>query len=184
MILKWQKSLENPNIAGRRTVEAIRPCLSQWIDGVKREGIIYRMTQVLSGHGCFGEFLCRIGKERTAECHHCDHPHDLAQHTLEVCPAWAAERAELMVAVGADLSLPAVIRAMIGRAEAWKAVSFCGRVMLRKEDAERVRRGEGRRRANPPLPRDGGMPPPAGPPPKRRRHYSPRRPLPRTNGRG
>jgi len=76
------------------------------------------MTQVLSGHGCFGEFLCRISKEHTAECHHCDHPHDSAQHTLEACPAWAAERTDLVVAVGADLSLPAVVGAMVGNGRA------------------------------------------------------------------
>jgi len=50
--------------------------------------------------------------------------------------AWAAERADLVAAVGADLSLPAVVTATVGRAEAWRAVSFCGKVMLRKEDAE------------------------------------------------
>jgi len=98
-ILEWQRSLEDPRIAGKRIVEAIRPCLPDWIDRVKREGITYRMTQVLIGHGCFGEYLCRIGKERTAECHHCGHPHDSAQHTLEFCPAWAAERADLTTAV-------------------------------------------------------------------------------------
>jgi len=80
MVLKWQQSLEDPNVAGKRTVEAIRPCLPEWIDRIKKEGITYRMTQVLSGHGCCGEFLYRIGKERTAECHHCGHPHDSAQH--------------------------------------------------------------------------------------------------------
>jgi len=72
---------------------------------------------------CSGEFLCRIGKERTAECHHCDHLHDSAQHTLEACPVWAAERAELVVTVRADISLPAVIRAMVGGRGAWRAVS-------------------------------------------------------------
>jgi len=169
MVLEWQRSLEDPHIAGKWTVEAIRPFLPEWIEKVKREGITYRMTQMLTGHGCFGEYLCRVGKERTAECHHCGHPHDSAQHTLESCLAWAAERANLVTAVGADLSLPAVIAAMIGSGEAWKAVSsFCGKVMLQKEDAERERRGEGRRRgASPNPPKDGGnMPPPdRGPPP-------------------
>jgi len=127
------------------------------------------MTQVLTGHGCFGEYLCRIGKERTAECHHCGHPHDSAQHTLESCSVWAAERADLTAAVGADLSLPTVIRAMVGSGEAWKAMSsFCSKVMLQKEDAERERRGRGRRRgASPNPPRDGGMPLPDGGPPPR-----------------
>jgi len=86
-----------------------------------------------------------------------------------------------VAAVGADLSLPTVIRAMVGSGEAWKAMSsFCGKVMLQKEDSERERRGEGRRRgASPNPPRDGGMPPPdRGPPPRRRRHHSPHRPPP------
>jgi len=125
MILEWQRSLEDPRIAGKRTVEAIRPCLPDWIDRVKREGITYRMTQLLTGHGCFGEYLCRIGKKCTAECHHCGHSHNSAQHTLEFCPVWAAERADLTTVVGADLSLPTVIRAMVGSGEAWKAMSFC-----------------------------------------------------------
>jgi len=53
MILEWQRSLEDPHIAGRRTVEAIRPVLPEWVERVKREGITYRMTQALTGHGCF-----------------------------------------------------------------------------------------------------------------------------------
>ncbi|XP_025264637.1 uncharacterized protein LOC112638003 [Camponotus floridanus] len=121
------------------------------------------MTQVLTGHGCFGEYLCRIGKERTERCHHCACPRDSAQHTLEICPAWAAERADLIAEVGQDLTLSAVITAMTERVEAWRAVSsFCGKVMARKKDAERVRRGEGgRHRATQHPPRDGGaMPPP------------------------
>ena len=32
----------------------------------------YRVTQVLTGHGCFGEYLLRIRKKDTARCHHCD----------------------------------------------------------------------------------------------------------------
>jgi len=184
MVLEWQRSLGHPHIAGKRTVEAIRPVLPEWVERVKRGGITYRMTQVLTGHGCFGEYLCRIGKERTTKCHHCGHPHDSARHTLEFCPA--AERAILVAAVGADLSLPAVINAMVGSGEAWQAMSsFCGKVMLQKEDAERQRRGEGRRRGAPPDPQgDGGMPPPdGGPSPRRRRHHSPHRP-PQNNTRG
>jgi len=61
MILEWQKDLEDPHTPGRRTVEAIGPLLPEWLEGVKREGITYRMTLMLSGHGCFGEYLCRIG---------------------------------------------------------------------------------------------------------------------------
>ena len=30
----------------------------------------YRMTQVLTGHGMFGEYLMKIGRETTDICHH------------------------------------------------------------------------------------------------------------------
>jgi len=41
-----------------------------------RGGISYRSAQLLTGHGCFGEFLQWIGRERTAECHHYTPGHD------------------------------------------------------------------------------------------------------------
>src|SRR5436190_740793 len=51
-----------------------------------------RMTQVLSGHGCFREYLRRIGKEAPARCHHCpkgQREEDSARHTLLECVAWS-----------------------------------------------------------------------------------------------
>ncbi|XP_011858156.1 PREDICTED: uncharacterized protein LOC105555722 [Vollenhovia emeryi] len=121
---------------------AILPCLDEWLDRSWSRAS-YRTTQVLTGHGCFGEYLHRIGREQTAHCHHCDGERDSAQHTLEVCPAWANERRALSNIIGADLSLPAVIKAATEREEAWEAFSsFCEHVMLQKEEAERIRRGE------------------------------------------
>ncbi|KMQ85305.1 reverse transcriptase [Lasius niger] len=112
LIWEWTENLLDPRLPGQRTVGAIQPCLAEWLDGAKG-GVTYRMTQVLTGHGCFGEYLCRIQKERTARCHHCGHERDSAQHTLEDCALWAAERAELVAAVGRDLSLPAVVKAAV-----------------------------------------------------------------------
>ncbi|XP_039311331.1 uncharacterized protein LOC120359088, partial [Solenopsis invicta] len=98
-------------------------------------GLSYRMTQVLTGHGCFGEYLCRIRREPTKQCHHCGAARDSARHTLEECPAWEELRGVLRAEVGDDLSLPAIISQMVGRESAWKAVSsFCERVMLQKEE--------------------------------------------------
>lgn len=75
--------------------------------------------------------------------YHCGTDRDTAQHTLADCPAWAVQRRELVIVVGADLSLPVLVTRMTGSEEAWKtAVSFCEAVMLRKEAAERIRRQE------------------------------------------
>jgi len=81
MIEKWDAHLSDPRTASRRTVEAIRPCLSEWIDRAQGE-VTFRLTQVLTGHGCFGKYLRQIGRERTTACHHCDILCNTAQHTL------------------------------------------------------------------------------------------------------
>jgi len=78
--------LSNPNTFGKRTVEAIRPCLEEWLDRAQGE-VTFRLAQVLTGHGCFGAYLCRIGRELTTACHHCEAVSDTAQHTLAECPA-------------------------------------------------------------------------------------------------
>lgn len=161
LIQEWRKRLEDPNIPGKRTVQAILPLLPEWI-GRSRGGLSFRLTQILSGHGCHGEYLHRIGKEETPKCHHCNHHLDSAQHTLESCPAWAPERSELQTAIGMDLSLPKVIEKMIKEERAWEAVTaYCNSVMLKKEDDERKRRGERQRDISSDRTRGGGnMPPP------------------------
>ncbi|KAL0809929.1 hypothetical protein ABMA28_010785 [Loxostege sticticalis] len=126
--------------AGRRTCQALLPVLEEWM----RRGhgrLSYRLTQVLTGHGCFGAYLALIGRELTGRCHHCDgREEDTAQHTLESCPAWAREREDLIAVVGGDLSLAAVVARMAGSREAFAAVqTFCESVLLQKEEAERVR---------------------------------------------
>ncbi|XP_045542466.1 uncharacterized protein LOC123723531 [Papilio machaon] len=103
--------------------------------------VTFRLAQVLTGHGCFGSYLCRIGREPSAQCHHCaDCPADTAEHTLAECPAWALQRQDLVAVVGPDLSLPAVVQRMTESDRAWRAVqTFCEVVISQKEEAERLR---------------------------------------------
>ncbi|KMQ90523.1 reverse transcriptase [Lasius niger] len=141
MMEGWNEHLsDHQETSGKRVVEAIRPRLFEW---VKRRGggrTSFRMTQIFTGHGCFGEYLCRIGRERTAQCHHCDDDRDTTQHTLEHCQAWVQERRVLVDIVGNDLSLPGIIAAMLRDERSWMAVSsFCETVMSQKEEAERER---------------------------------------------
>jgi hypothetical protein len=139
LLQKWQERLEVPS-AGHWTIGAIRPVLERWVR-TKGRALSFHLAQILSGHGCFGKFLCRVaGREPTTECHACGDAEDTAQHTLAVCPAWAEQRASLVAVVGHDLSLPAVVEAMVGGDRSWKAVaSFCEEVMTQKEAAERGR---------------------------------------------
>ncbi|XP_026744354.1 uncharacterized protein LOC113505747 [Trichoplusia ni] len=139
VLTDWLHSLGSPT-AGHELIAAIRPVFWDWLE--RRHGVFsYRLTQVLTGHGCFGKYLCRIGRELTGGCHHCANPEDDAKHTLLDCPAWANDRRDLVANLdGQALSLPAIISAMVGRESAWLAVAtYCETVMSAKEAAERER---------------------------------------------
>lgn len=157
LVEEWHSRLAQPS-AGLRAIEAVRPVLREWLNR-EHGSMTFRLTQLLSGHGCFSKYLCRIGREQTNECHHCDGAVDSAQHTLAECPAWDIPRQELISKVGNDLSLPALVSAMVGSDVSWKGgIAFCEEVLSHKETAEREReiltinpirsRRVGRRRRN------------------------------------
>ncbi|CAH2093259.1 unnamed protein product [Euphydryas editha] len=138
----WKEDLESP-AAGPETVDAIRPHLRHWVR--RRHGVLtFRLTQVLTGHGCFGKYLHQIARrEVTPACHECGAPIDTARHTLEECAAWGPQRHALVAVIGGDLSLSSVVRCMLGSERCWSAVaSFCEEVMALKEAAEREREAD------------------------------------------
>jgi hypothetical protein len=101
----------------------------------------FHLSQVLIRHGCFGEYLHRIGHKATEACHEDQHTDQhTVQHTLEGCPAFEEERRVLVQRIGRDLPFPAVTEAMLSQEENWEAVAtFCGSAMSRKEAAEKTR---------------------------------------------
>jgi hypothetical protein len=72
------------------------------------------MTQVLTGHGVFGEYLIKIRREVTSICHHCQEEEDMAQHTLKRCPAWEEPRRILRLTIGDRLAPEAIIEGPTG----------------------------------------------------------------------
>ena len=77
-----------------RPHRGVRTVLPNWKPWRGRGGVplTYWTTQMLTGHGAFGEFLLRIRREATSICHHCKEEEDTAQHNLEFCPAWEEPR--------------------------------------------------------------------------------------------
>ena len=140
LMAEWAARLAQPS-AGHATIVAVRPMLTEWLE--RRHGALtFRLTQVLTGHGCFGAYLHRIGREESSGCHHCGHHReDTAHHTLVECPAWAVGRLEFEAVVGAgSLSLPTIVSAMVQSESASEGtVAFCEAVMSSKEAAERER---------------------------------------------
>ncbi|XP_029165937.1 uncharacterized protein LOC114936792 [Nylanderia fulva] len=138
---KWSEALLRPK-AGLRAVQAIQPVLQEWL--LRKPGLSYRVVQVLTGHGCFGEYLHdKARREPSRRCHHCTEVRDTAQHTVEHCPAWADQRRALTNVIGGDLGLPSMVKAMLESPLKWEAVaSFCEDVLTRKEAAEREREAD------------------------------------------
>lgn len=121
------------------TVHAIRLHFMVWLRRW-HGALTLRLTQVLSGHGCFGGYLCRLGRELSALCHHCGCDVDDAQPTLAVCPVWESPCRVMIAATGLDLSLSNGFKSMVNSESGWISVaSFCKLAMLVKELAERER---------------------------------------------
>lgn len=141
-IALWAGRLQEPR-SSANLVQAIRPVFQEWL-ARKHGALSFRLTQVLTGHGCFGRYLCEItNREDTTRCHHCDDDRDTAEHTVSACPAWTRQRAALEAAIGYDLSLPAIVKAMVGSEQDWRAVEhFAEEVISAKEEAERMRERE------------------------------------------
>ncbi|XP_026323607.1 uncharacterized protein LOC113232917 [Hyposmocoma kahamanoa] len=139
LIRKWTEDLEAP-VAGLVTVEAVRSHLIRWVD--RRYGSLsYRLVQVLTGHGYFGEYLHRVaGRETTPVCHECGAPVDTVRHTVTECAAWGPQRHSPTAVVGGDLSLSTIVGAMLDSQRCWDATaSFCESVLSHKEASERLR---------------------------------------------
>jgi hypothetical protein len=108
---RWRSQLlEEDTTRPHRAVRAIFPNWEAWRD---RGGVplTFRMTQVLTGHGVFGEYLLKTQREVSSICHHCQEEEDMAQHTLERCPAWEEPRRVLRLIIGDRLAPEAVIEA-------------------------------------------------------------------------
>ncbi|XP_011685328.1 PREDICTED: uncharacterized protein LOC105448464 [Wasmannia auropunctata] len=104
----WAEACGRPSPTAVELRGALIPVLARWY-GRSHGHLTYRMTQMLTGHGCFRSFLLRIGKVPHGNCVFCGDPIDSNVHTLRSCPACNTEREELVGTVDPDLDLRTVI---------------------------------------------------------------------------
>lgn len=139
MMRQWKIQLDNSKY-GTRTISAILPSFGRWIDR-QHGGLDFHLTQILTGHGCFGAYLDRIQKADHPMCMACNEGIiDSVKHTVSQCSRWVDERHALINTIGGDLRLEVIIDSMLELKEKWVAFStFCRRIMLTKENEERSR---------------------------------------------
>lgn len=139
MLNEWRELLERPNTPGEFTKMAEVPRMEDWLlRGYG--GMTFHLSQVLTGHGCFGKYLYRIGKRNNASCDLCGEEVDDVCHTLRDCLAWDPERIRMKRALGLarDFSLGDVIEAITSSEKNWEAfAAFVEKVIRAREDEER-----------------------------------------------
>jgi len=74
----------------------------------------FHLTQALTGHGCFTQYLHRFGKLVAPECWFCGAETDDVQHTIFVCDAWYNQRQQLCISLGiAEMSPQTMVSLML-----------------------------------------------------------------------
>ncbi|KAI5735555.1 hypothetical protein M8J77_020038 [Diaphorina citri] len=128
---RWQERW-NRTEKGQWTRKLIRD-VKAWTN--RRHGEVnYHMTQVLSGHGCFGEYLYRFKKRTSSLCEVCQEKEDTPEHTLFECEKWKEAREELHLEIRAEN----MIEVMLASEEGWgKVERYVTSVMKEKERIER-----------------------------------------------
>ncbi|XP_018363739.1 PREDICTED: uncharacterized protein LOC108761620 [Trachymyrmex cornetzi] len=138
---RWREQLVQLPASGPGALVrgAVAEHLERWVDR-GHGALTYRTTQVLTGHGVFESYLFRIGQRVSPICNYCRAAADTSMHTLLFCPAWAEQRGEILEIIGVDRTYGAVVRAIVLSEKVWAVfMTFCERVMRKKEEDERAR---------------------------------------------
>ena len=96
----------------------------------KKMDIDHHTMQLLTGHGSFGVYRKRIGKNSDSNCLDCGDPNDDTEHALFACPKWTDRRIELENALGEKIDADNLIATVTAKNENWdKFRQFCKTVM-------------------------------------------------------
>lgn len=146
-VKEWQEAW-NRTKKGEWTKTLI-PDLRRWTAG--KGEVSFHLTQALSGHGCFNEYLHRMGKRASPKCYHCGNPRDDAKHTIFECEEGAEIRqSTLLDENGTPLEPGTLVAAMLKNKDCWKRLKrSLENIIRKKEETERRREASlGRRNAN------------------------------------
>lgn len=127
---RWQDRW-NSESRGRWTARLITD-LDKWVNR-KHGEINYFVTQMLSGHGYFLQYLHRMGKVDRAVCIYGDNCVDDAEHTFFRCERWRIERQSVEEIAG-EISPENIVNLMLENEDTWKYVAtFVERVLRDKK---------------------------------------------------
>ncbi len=118
-IQKWQEEWDKSR-TGRWTHRLI-PAIKPWIERPHGE-INFHLTEFLSGHGGFREYLHRIGRAASPNCQRCAKV-ETPEHVFFECPRFTVERSEFQKLAGTGIKVETLIGAMCRDKVTWEAAN-------------------------------------------------------------
>ena len=130
----WQKEWDYPHDHRALWTKSLIKNIEPWFDRSHGE-LTYHLTQCLSGHGCFGEYLFRMRKVSSPNCQLCDECcTDSVDHTLGSCPYFKVERDTLNSILSRPFQTVAMCTIMLEDPSSWNLIqNFVSKVMRKKE---------------------------------------------------
>ena len=132
---EWQKEWNNykkENVTRKLILNAL-------LFTKKKMDIDHHTMQLLTGHGIFGVYRKRIGKNSDSNCVDCGDPNDDAEHALFACPKWTDRRIELEYALGEKIDVDNLIATVTAKNESCdKFRQFCKTVMSHRRVTEKA----------------------------------------------
>jgi len=137
VLSKWQIEWDK-EVTGRWTWRLIRDVKS-WFNR-KSGSVDFHLTQALTGHGCFRQYLKRMGKLEVSSCIDCQAAIDDVEHAIFDCDRWWRVRRTLEVTLGQKMRPENIVELMMSSPVNWKTISkFINDLLSTREEEERIR---------------------------------------------
>jgi len=145
LIAKWQVEWDNGANGNGRWTHRLIGGLDKWLSRNYGQ-VTYHLTQVLSGHGCFGSYLHRFHLLDSDACAQCGYSPDDPEHAIFQCDAWENWRVQTCGELEVEeLRADNLIQLMTSTPERWKLiVRLVSRIMVTRERDERRRQHQPR----------------------------------------
>ena len=131
----WRKELEED---GKKKKPFLKIIIKKWDEWQQNGPPTYRVVQLTTGHGCFAEYLKKIGAIRLNTCQECSMEVDNSDHTLFRCSAFNNQRGNIRIKIGDRLNHETFIEAIMDGKEKGEAViEYAEEVMKIKEQRDR-----------------------------------------------
>lgn len=124
----WEQEAGHPS-ASRflRWTYRVLPDIAGWV-GRKHGEVDFHLSQVLSGHGFFREYLNAMGFTSAPTCQHCADAVETAEHAVFHCPRFADVRVQCLTGTDGAIIAPEHLQQfMLSSQEAWRRTAEAAR---------------------------------------------------------